>query len=275
MGQEYFEQRGGLMIEHIKELIQKIQIVKTDHPIDGIIAIKQKDGPDIHVLFKTLTEELAGLNQQDFDPAARGEFTILRLTIRDQYSQGKILNSHKAANDAARMAELLDAYLGAESGGQMRQFPYITNPQVKAIIERDYQELTRRAYPGGSWKSCVILAGSILEGVLADVLTKDATTIAAAMAAPMAPNRPRWAGVGKKDITLLDYANQWTLNDFIKVACHLQIIPYDNEDAIHLVLREYRNLVHPRLELQSGLQVSKAQATTCVGMLDIILDQMK
>ncbi len=263
------------MIEHIKELTQQIQVAKTDHPADGIVTIKQKGGPDIHVLFKALTEELAGLNPQDFAPAARSEFTTLRLTIRDQYSQGKILNSHKAADAAARMAELLDTYVGAGSGGQTRQFPYITNPQMKAIIERDYQELTRRAYPGGSWKSCVILAGSILEGVLADVLTKDATTIATAMAAPMAPNRPAWAGGGKRDITLLDYANQWTLNDFIKVACDLRIIPYDNEDAINLVLREYRNLVHPRLELQSGLQVSKAQATACVGMLDIILDQMK
>lgn len=263
------------MVAHIKALIEQIQIVKSEHKTDGVITIQNRSGLNIHNLFTTVTEELAKLDSQDFDISVRHDFVSLRNLIRDQYSKGKILDSHKAADDAAKMSTILDSYHGVGSGGKLRQFPYITNPQMKEIIERDYRELTQRAYPGGSWKSSVILAGSILEGVLADVLTKDATATAAAMAATNAPNLPRWAGSGKKDITLLDYRNQWSLDDFIKVACELRILPYDNEDAIHLVLRKFRNLVHPRLELQSGLQVSKAQATACVGMLDVILDQMK
>ncbi len=263
------------MVEHIKALIQQIQIVKTEHKTDGVITIKEKSDLDIHNLFKTVTEELAKLDPLDFEISVRHEFASLRNLIRDQYSKGRINNSHQAAEDAAQMSTILDSYVGAGSGGNKRQFLFITNPDMKAIIERDYHELTQRAYPGGSWKSSVILAGSILEGVLADVLTKDATAIAAAMAASDAPNKPRWAGPGKKDITLLDYPNQWALNDFIKVACELGILPAEYEQTVHLVLREYRNLVHPRLELQSGLQVSKAQATACVGMLDVILDQMK
>jgi hypothetical protein len=263
------------MVEHIKALIQQIQIVKTEHQTDGIINIKDKSGLDIHNLFKTVTEELAKLDTQDFEISVRHDFASLRNLIQDQYSKGRINNSHKAAEDATRMSTILDSYVGTGSGGNKRRFPYITNPDMKAIIERDYHELTQRAYPGGSWKSSVILAGSILEGVLADVLTKDPAAITAAMTATDAPKRPGWAGGGKKDITLLDFPNQWALNDFIKVACELHLIPYNNENAIHLILREYRNLVHPRLELASGLQVSKAQATACVGMLDVILDQMR
>jgi hypothetical protein len=263
------------MIGHIKQLIQQVQIVKTEHPKDGVVTIKDKSGLDIHNLFTAVTEELAKLDPQDFAAGVRHEFTALRIRIRDQYSHGKILDSHKAADDAARMSEILDSYAGAGSGGQTRSFTFITNSDIRAIVERDYEELTQRAFPGGSWKSSVILAGSILEAVLFDVLTKDAAAIHAAMNNPETPQKSRRAGGGPKDIMLTDRDNQWSLNDFIKVACNLGILPYDDEQAIHLVLREYRNLVHPRLELQLGIPISKSHAGTAVNMLDVILDILK
>lgn len=253
-------------------MIQQVQIVKTEHPADGVVTIKHRSGLDIHTLFTTITEELAKLAPQDFAPAVQHEFASLRTTIRDQFSQGKIVNAHKAADAAARMSEILDSYAGAGSGGQTRSFAFVTNPDIKAIVERDYKELTQRAFPGGAWKSSVILAGSILEAVIFDVLTKDPAAVHAAMNTPQTPQKNRRAGGGPKDITLMDRDNQWTLNDFIKVACHLRILPYDDEQAIHLLLREYRNLVHPRLELQMGIAVSKAHAGAAVNMLDVILD---
>jgi hypothetical protein len=47
------------------------------------------------------------------------------------------------------------------------------------------------------------------------------------------------------------------------------------EGSGHLVLREYRNLVHPRLELQLGLPISKYHAGVAVNMLDVVLDNLK
>ena len=263
------------MVGYIKQLIQQVQIVTNEHPADGVVTIKNNIGLDIHNLFVTITEELAKLDPQDFAPAVQHEFASLRNVIRDQYSKGKILNSHKAAADAARMSDILDSYAGEGSGGHTRSFAFITNPDIKAIVERDYKELSQRAFPGGSWKSSIILAGSILEAILFDVLTKDATAILAAMTNPQTPQKSRRAGGGPKDIMLTDRDNQWALNDFIKVTCNLNILPYDDEKAIHLVLREYRNLVHPRLELQLGIPISKAHAGTAVSMLDVVLDILK
>ncbi|MDA7878582.1 hypothetical protein N9B39_03420, partial [bacterium] len=131
------------------------------------------------------------------------------------------------------------------------------------------RELVQRAFPDGSWKSTVILSGSILEAVLHDLMTKDIAAINAAMASPKAPKKK---GGATKDITLDDYQNQWTLNDLIKVACDRKILPFSDEKAIHQVLREYRNLVHPRVEIAMGVFVNEGHATASKGMLDVCLD---
>ena len=146
----------------------------------------------------------------------------------------------------------------------------MTNPDVKKIVERDCRELTQRAFPDGSWKSTVILSGSILEAVLHDILTKDPAAIAAAMASPKAP-KIRGGGEG---LTLDDYQNEWRLNDLIKVACDLHILPYADEKAIHHVLREYRNLVHPRAEIALRINIGEGHATASKGMLDVVLDHL-
>jgi hypothetical protein len=58
---------------------------------------------------------------------------------------------------------------------------------LKGIIERDYKELTLVLFPGGAWKSTVIMAGSILEAILFDLLGSDPATQAKAMASQAAP----------------------------------------------------------------------------------------
>lgn len=258
------------MPQYIKELAATIQLAKQNQLGQGVQKIHGLDVPDIHSLFKGFAEELDRLDPRDFDPAVRHDFVVLRVAIRN-WAKGQIGNGTKAAADANTMSGILDSYHGEGSGASLRPFTFVTNPDVKKIIERDYRELTQRAFPDGSWKSTVILSGSILEAVLHDILTKDPAAIAAAMASPKAPNKQ---GGGKKDITLDDYQNEWRLNDLIKVACDLHILPYADEKAIHHVLREYRNLVHPRAEIALGINIGEGHATASKGMLDVILDHL-
>lgn len=258
------------MVQYIKELAATIQRAQQNQLGQGAQKIHGLDVPDIHSLFKGFAEELDRLDPRDFDPGARYDFVVLRVAIRN-WAKGQIGNGAKAAADANTMSGLLDAYQGEGAGAVLRQFAFVTNPAVKGIVERDYRELTQRAFPDGSWKSTVILSGSILEAVLHDILTKDAAAIAAAMGSAKAPNRQ---GGGKRDITLDDYQNEWKLNDLIKVACDLHILPYADEKAIHHVLREYRNLVHPLAEIAQGINIGEGHATASKGMLDVILDHL-
>jgi hypothetical protein len=173
---------------------------------------------------------------------------------------------------SAKVAILLDSYAGEGTGAKKRDFSFVADPAVRSIVERDYRELAIRALPDGSWKSTVILAGSILEAVLYDLLTKEPTLSASAMTSSEAPTKKKGGPV--KDITKHTRDEQWSLNDLIKVACDLKLLPHKDEQAIHLVLRDYRNFIHPRLEAKMGIRISEGHATASKGMLDIILDHL-
>jgi hypothetical protein len=77
-----------------------------------------------------------------------------------------------------------------------------------------------------------------------------------------------------KDITRDTYDDQWTLNELIKVASDLKLIPYKDENAIHHVLQGCTNFIHPQLEVQMGVSLSEGHATTAKGVLHVILDHL-
>jgi hypothetical protein len=49
----------------------------------------------------------------------------------------------------------------------------VNNNDLREIIQRDYKELVLVLYPGGAWKSTVIMARSVLEAILFDKLEND------------------------------------------------------------------------------------------------------
>lgn len=259
------------MIEYLKEIAATIQLSRQNIVSNGVQQIHGHDVPDLGSLLTAFAEELDRLDPREFAPVARHDFVILRIAMRN-WAKGNIGNGEKPAEDADSISQLLDHFTGVGSGVALRDFAFVTNPDVKAIVVRDYGELVLRAFPDRAWKSTVILSGSILEAVLHDVMTKDPAATTTAMGSAKAPNKP--GGGGKKDITLDDYVNQWTLNDLIKVACDIGLLPMNDEKAIHLVLREYRNLVHPRKEVSMGVSISEGHATASKGMLDICLDEL-
>ena len=256
------------MVEHIKKLAQTIQLAKENIISPEVHKIYGNPVPPLGGLLIAFAEELDGLDARDFEPSARHDFIVLRVAMRN-WAKSSVGDGSKPAADAATVAKLLDLYLGEGSGAKTRDFSFLTNADVRKIVVRDYKELTLRTFPDGSWKSTVILAGSILEAVLFDLLTKDAAMIARVNSARAAPPK---RGGGTRDISIDDYANQWSLSDMIKVAVELHFLPADIEKAVHVVLREYRNYVHPRLEARSGFLISEGHATASKGMLDVILD---
>jgi hypothetical protein len=258
------------VVQYIKELAATIQLARQNLLGEGSQLVRRIEAPDIHSLLKGLAEEVDRLDPRDFDPKARHDFVVLRIAIRNS-AKGQIGNGERAAANANEMSNLLDFYQGEGSGAFQRPFAFVTAVDVRQIVERDYRELTQRAFPDGAWKSSVILSGSILEAVLHDNLTKDVAAVAASMANAKAPRKK---GGAVKDITVNDFENEWKLNDLIKVACDLRLLPYKDESAIHNVLREYRNLVHARAEIAMGIMIGEGHATASKGMLDVILDHL-
>jgi hypothetical protein len=90
---------------------------------------------------------------------------------------------------------------------------------VRKIVERDYRELSLLVFSAGAWKSAVILAGSILEALLYEILTANPRTALKANAALAAPRfKGKVKPIGSGD---------WRLCDLIDVASELQILPPD------------------------------------------------
>jgi hypothetical protein len=257
------------MIEHIIELIDTVTCYNASNNATMIERCRGAK-PDLANLCKALVEELDRLDPRDFEPSSRHQFIVSRAEVR---SHAKNVGDGSFVLAAARrLKPVLSQYAGEGTGAKTRDFEFVSNSDVRAIVERDYRELMLRTFPDGSWKSTVILAGSILEAVLYDLLTKDQAAISNAMNSPKAPKKSKNGPV--KDITKHSHEEQWTLSYLIEVACDLKILPPEDKDAIHQVLREYRNFVHPRLEVKRGIRISEGHATAAKGALDIILDRL-
>jgi hypothetical protein len=180
-----------------------------------------------------------------------------------------------AAKVLSRLAATLDHHLGPEFCAKSREFTFIRDTALRRIVERDYSELTLKLFPNESWKSVVILAGSILEALLHDLLTRDATRISQAMGAGRAPLRGRGYPPGKRNIQSDAREDQWLLNDCIEVADELTLLPPGWKAGVQAVLREFRNYVHPRKELKAQDPITQGEAFQAVGALMRICDHIE
>ena len=185
------------------------------------------------------------------------------------------IGAKELANSALRLCEkiskLLDTFAGDGSRAMTRSFAFVQNPDLRRIIERDYRELSLKLFPSGAWKSTVVMAGSILEAILRDQLTRDAKKIALAIGAAKAP---RMKGGAVRNIMSLASANEWKLKDYIEVAAEIQVIPPHQAKSIDQVLRDYRNLVHPRKELSQGYDCAEGVAMQSFGSLNTVCDHL-
>lgn len=114
----------------------------------------------------------------------------------------------------------------------------------------------------GVYLACIILLGSVLEGLLLARLQRD---IKLAMTSARAPRDNR-SGSTKS-------LNDWTLQDYIAVSVDVGFIPKSIEKHIH-ELRDSRNLVHPNKQIASNIiadeplyRISREVAETIIDAL--------
>jgi hypothetical protein len=134
---------------------------------------------------------------------------------------------------------------------EKREFTFINDNDLRAIIERDYSEI-QKAYVSGCWKSVLILCGGAIEAILTDLLVSNDAATKATKSAPKEP-----------DIT------RWDLSDLINVAVELRLV-YAGVEKLSHPLREYRNLVHPSNELRNKLRFSVEEAKIAVEILNMV-----
>jgi hypothetical protein len=134
---------------------------------------------------------------------------------------------------------------------QVRAFAYVADPALRALVARDYAE-AQRAFVAKCWKSVIILSGSLIEALLLDLLQKNA---AGALQSKVAP--------AQADL------NRWVLSQLIDVAVDLNLVSVAIAKLSHPV-REYRNLIHPGVELRTNIAFDSEEARIALEVLHIV-----
>jgi hypothetical protein len=131
------------------------------------------------------------------------------------------------------------------------EFRFLKDAQLRSIVIRDYEE-AQRGHVSRSWKSVILLCGGLIEALLLDALSREPTKALNAKAAPK--------GKG------LDL---WVLSELLSVALELQIV----EPIVHTIgnaVRQYRNVIHPAVELRNQMRVDKLEADAAINGLKIV-----
>jgi hypothetical protein len=242
----------------------------------------------------TLQEEVEKLDPRDFLPERRFDFVEARRRLRclasttqddwdetlSRWRKGNIdqdgttleTEIEICARICQQVRSALDAYRGPGSRAIVRSFDFVKDNVLRGIVERDYSELKQIFLPDCAWKSVVVMAGSILEAILFDLLTQTPERVAQAMASPDAPKkREKGVGGGVKSLT----GDEWVLADLIKVAVDLGLLPKEREDAIDEALRAYRNLIHPRREVDRRHPPGESEGSMAWGGLLGVCDHLE
>ena len=187
-------------------------------------------------------------------PAYLPAFDLNRHRVSDGYNSTSLLAY--IGTVLARLKVALESS-AATSATQIRSFSYVKDVQLRTIIERDYEEI-QKSLVTHCWKAAIILTGGCVEAILTDLLLrhKDRAT-----AAPQAPKDKQTGQV--KEI------RDWGLVHLIVVSTTLELINKGVEKLSHS-LREYRDLVHPSVEIRSKLKADEEEAKIAVAVLDMI-----
>ncbi|MFI5241121.1 MAG: hypothetical protein ACHQUA_01675 [Microgenomates group bacterium] len=135
---------------------------------------------------------------------------------------------------------------------EKKSFNFINESVLRKILERDYQEIQRNII-ASNWKSAIILSGGAIEAILLDLLTKNSSLVKNSTKSP-------------KENNLL----KWDLDDLINVSVDTKLVGDGVADLSHSV-RGYRNLVHPGVEIRSGLKVEPEEAKIAVQVLNMLI----
>lgn len=129
--------------------------------------------------------------------------------------------------------------------------------QAIPIIERRLEEVGR-ALGAQAYLSVIFLCGSILEAVLLGAAQKEPSKFNKASCSPKLND-----GSVKK-------FNEWSLSQFIDVACEVGLLKPDVKKFSH-GLRDFRNYIHPYQEMASGFTPDEHTARLCFQVLKAAL----
>ncbi len=157
--------------------------------------------------------------------------------------------------DAPRpLTQFLDG-LGSNPGGAApsvneRDFSFITDPDLRRVLQEDYRE-AQACLAAQSWKGSALLSAGVIEGILLDALRS-----------PNAVDHPDFPDLSAKLPHRADdiHWDRVGLTDLLKLAQGLSLITTEAGRMLEGT-RDYRDTVHPNAEVRRGSRADHADAS--------------
>jgi len=138
-------------------------------------------------------------------------------------------------------------------------FSRISDPENADLLAQRWREAVLCLGVGASL-SAIAMMGSLLEGALLQMAIRHPSEANRTSAAPRDGNKPRpWS--------------QWRLTDLINVAAQAKWISVDLQD-FSVVLRDYRNLLHPWESKAKAFHPTPGSAAICWEITRRVVDQL-
>ena len=137
----------------------------------------------------------------------------------------------------------------ASSAGPPDFSPLITDPRMQDILLRRWDE-TQKCMGAGAYLAATVLMGSLLEALLLARVNSliDKSLVFTSKCAPKEPKTGKTKPL-----------QEWTLNAYIDVAHDLGWIRRAARD-VGVILRDYRNFIHPEKEFTHGITLDESDA---------------
>lgn len=135
------------MIQYLIDLIDKIEAEKG-HSMEMA-------GLDYELqtaLIEEFSKELNRLDPRDFAPAVQSQFVVLRARIKARASSVITMYSSDVA-PFKRLRKVLQFYGGPNSQVKSRSFKFVSDHELRKIVQRDYREPSLLVFSAGDGKA--------------------------------------------------------------------------------------------------------------------------
>lgn len=145
---------------------------------------------------------------------------------------------------------------------------FVTDVPLREVLERNAKELGD-VLAVEAWTAAIVLAGSIAEGILIFALTarQAAAVAAAAIVEGDRRRNPRNSRNGAD-------VGRWKFWFLVEVADEMNLIDGTRKRMVHDVLREFRNMIHPQVQVSENLTPDPLAARSSVLFLESLVAEV-
>jgi hypothetical protein len=215
-------------------------------------------------LLKDVPEQLIILSSADYAKLVLAKCTIEEMLAiwRSRAGSGEMLYADRAKTVAEvrrLLAKCPDEYPPSAAADLL----FINDAALRDNIRGDLGA-AERALNNAEWKAATVLAGATIEALLHWRLQQPSPGLAAVQAA--AATLAASGKTGKPH----NHIDNWTLQQFIEVAAHLDLLKPDTCSAARLA-QNFRNLIHPGRAARLAQTCDRGTAYSAGGALEHVI----